>query len=214
MSTQKNRQRCPTSSTKCLMQSALGKMSLKPGSADKGDFRTSLLNQEDLQGPPLLKNGFKSSLMVQGGQNAVTNPQVNLITHIPAQEETNLSSCTTLDQGPLKVSEGALESSPPTQDVLENSESSQGTLVHSAHKKYDLAPSPSPPVLPMSLYNRELFKYSLPPKRTLLTCHQAQKSQVYHNTQSMSHADSIFIQCAEKIQHPLPPQGTLGHSVL
>ena len=30
----------------------------------------------------------------------------------------------------------------------------------------------------------------------------------------MSHADSIFIQCAEKIKYPLPPQGTLSRSVL
>jgi len=139
---------------------------------------------------------------------------VKLITHIPAQAETKLSACTTLDQGPLTISEGALQCSIPKQDVVENSESTKGTLVPSAYKKYDLAPSPSPPVLTMSLYNRELFKYPLPPKRSLLTCHQAQKNQVYHNTQSMSHADSIFIQSAEKIQHPLPPQGTLGHSVL
>lgn len=107
-----------------------------------------------------------------------------------------------------------IDSCTPIQDVVENSESTQWTLVPSAHKKYDLAPSPSPPVLQMSLYHRELFKYPLPPKRNLLTCHQAQKSQVYHNTQSMSHAQSIFIQCTEKIKHPLHPQGTLGHSVL
>lgn len=118
-----------------------------------------------------------------------------------------------LDHPPLPASEGALESSTATQDVVENSESTQGTLGPSAHKKCDLAPSPSPPVLPMSLYNRELFKYPLPPKWILLTCHQAQKNQVYHNTQSMSHANSILIQCAENIKHFLPTQGTLGHSV-
>lgn len=61
--------------------------------------------------------------MIQGGQNAVANPQVNLIKHIPAQAETKLSACTTLDQGPLTVSEVALVSSTPTQDVVENSES-------------------------------------------------------------------------------------------
>jgi len=109
---------------------------------------------------------------------------------------------------------GALGSSTPTQDVVENTESTQVTLVPSAHKKYDLSPSPSSLVLPMSLYNRELFKYPLLTKRTLLTFHQSQKSQIYHSTQSMSHADSIFIQCAEKIKHPLPPQGTLGDYVL
>jgi len=49
---------------------------------------------------------------------------------------------------------------------------------------------------------------------TLLTCHHAQKSQVYHNTHSMSHADSIFTQCAEKKKHSLPPQGILGCSVV
>ena len=151
--------------------------------------------------------------MVQGGQNTVTNPQVNLITHETAQTETKLSACTPLDQGPLPGSERVPESTPPMQDVVEISESTQGTLVPSGHKKSDLLPSPSPPVLPMPLYNRELFKYPLPPERTLLTSPQAQKSQVYHNTQSMSHANSIYIQCAEKVKHSLPTQGTLGHSV-
>ena len=102
--------------------------------------------------------------MIQGVQNTVTNTQVNLITHIPAQEETKFSACTPLDQGPLTVSEGALESSTPTQDVVEISESTDGTPVPSAHKKYVLAASPYPPVLQMSLYNRELFKYPLPLK--------------------------------------------------
>lgn len=152
--------------------------------------------------------------MVKEGQNTVANPHANLIINIPAQAETNLSACTPLVQGPLPVSEGVLESSPPTQDVVENSESTQGTLVPSSHKIYILAPSPSPTVFQMSLYYGELFKYPLPLRRNLQICHQAQKSQVYHNTQSMSHPDTIFIQCAEKIQHPLPPQGTLGHSVL
>ena len=148
--------------------------------------------------------------MVQGGQN----PQVNLITHIPAQAETKFSTCTPIDQGSLPVSEGDLECSTPMQDVVENCESTLGTLVHSAHKKCDLAHSPSPPVLPVFLNNRELFKYPLPLKRILLTCHQAQKRQVYHSTQSMSHGVSIFIQCTEMIKHQLPPQGTLGRSVL
>jgi len=71
--------------------------------------------------------------MFQGRQNAVTIPQVNLITHQTTQAETKLSACTPLDQGPLPASEGALESSTPTQDVEENSESTQGTLVTSAH---------------------------------------------------------------------------------
>lgn len=53
--------------------------------------------------------------MIQGGQNAVANP--------PDQAETKVSACTTLDQGPLTVSEVALVSSTPTQDVVENSES-------------------------------------------------------------------------------------------
>ncbi|XP_038956234.2 mucin-17-like [Rattus norvegicus] len=278
MSTHKDSQRCPTSIPKCPMQSASSQVSLKPDSADKEDFRTSLLNQEGFQSPPLFKNGLKSSLTVQGEQNAVTVPQVNLIPLIPAQAETKLSTCTALDQGPLSFSEGILESSTPTQDVVENSEFTQGTLVPSAHVKIDIAPSTSSPVVPrhyqsvrgtrglststekgqrrllnsivpqkrrlkysaamtrdpehscsrrrlkdapskqrvftMSLSDRELFKYPLPPKRTLLTCHQAQKSQVYDNTQSMSHADSIFVQCAEKIKPSLPPQGTLGYSVL
>jgi len=46
--------------------------------------------------------------MVKEGKNAVTNPQVNLITLLPAQAETKFSACTPLDQGPLTDSEGAL----------------------------------------------------------------------------------------------------------
>lgn len=64
---------------------------------------------------------------------------MNLTTHIPAQAETELSACAPLNQSQLPVSEGALESSTPTEDVVENSESTQGTLVPSAQKKYDLA---------------------------------------------------------------------------
>jgi len=42
MSTNKDTQRYPPSPPQCLMESASGKMSLKPDFPDKGDFRTSL----------------------------------------------------------------------------------------------------------------------------------------------------------------------------
>jgi len=78
------------------MQSALGKMSLKPVSADKGVFRTSISNQKGLQSPPLLKMGLNHHYG-QRGQNKVKIPQTESHNTHTSPSKTKLSSCTPLD---------------------------------------------------------------------------------------------------------------------
>uniref|UniRef100_A0A9L6KDQ4 Uncharacterized protein n=1 Tax=Mus musculus TaxID=10090 RepID=A0A9L6KDQ4_MOUSE len=61
--------------------------------------------------------------------------------------------------------------------------------------------------------DQELFKYPLPAKRALLTCHQVPNSQDSAKMLPGSQTSSIFVQCDETIQPSMQPLGTLGHSV-
>uniref|UniRef100_A0A9L6KDT8 Uncharacterized protein n=4 Tax=Mus musculus TaxID=10090 RepID=A0A9L6KDT8_MOUSE len=61
--------------------------------------------------------------------------------------------------------------------------------------------------------DQELFKYPLPAKRALLTCHQVPNSQDSAKMLPGSQTSSIFVQCDETIQPSMQPMGTLGHSV-
>ncbi|XP_076562412.1 uncharacterized protein LOC143433943 [Arvicanthis niloticus] len=119
-SSHKDSQKCSPSSPKCPKQSASSKVSLRTDPADQGDFRTSPLIQEDFQSPTPLKNGLRSSLTVQRGLNAITSSHVSLTTLTPAHVEKKLPTSTPGAQGPLSFSEGVLESSTQTQDVLKN----------------------------------------------------------------------------------------------
>ena len=61
--------------------------------------------------------------------------------------------------------------------------------------------------------DQELFKYPLPAKRVLLTCHQVPNSQDSAKMLPGSQTSSIFVQCAETIQPSMQPLVTLGHCV-
>jgi hypothetical protein len=83
---------------------------------------------------------------------------------------------------------------------------------HSCRRRLKEVPSKQR-VLIKSKSDQELFRYPLPAKRALLTCHQALSTHDCAKTLPVSHEGFIFVQCAETIQLSLPPQGILGHSV-